>query len=139
MKQELELAKQLIEEKHYEKARALLERVAEDPTAKKWLERLDEISPEASPHVTNGNGGAAVEGGWQYLALEVKKAYGLQYRINGAARPDWKDQPIFYALNELGREGWELIAFEAVAETSTYIMKRPGAALDNQKVRVWDQ
>lgn len=138
MRQELELAKQLIEEKHYDKARMLLEKIADDPTAQKWLERLDSIDP-AHHETTNGNGHVSDEGAWQYLALEVKKAYGLQYRINGANRPDWKDQPIFYALNELGREGWELVSFEGGADTGLYVMKKPGASKDNQKARVWDQ
>jgi hypothetical protein len=135
MRQELELAKQLIEEKHYDKARMLLEKIADDPTAQKWLERLDSIEP----HSETTNGYVSDDGAWQYLAIEVKKAYGLQYRLNGANRPDWKDQPIFYALNELGKEGWELVSFEGGSDNSTYIMKRPGAAKDNQKARVWDQ
>jgi hypothetical protein len=138
MRQELELAKQLIEEKHYDKARMLLEKIADDPTAQKWLERLDSISPTQAEG-TYGNGYVADDGAWQYVAIEVKKSYGLQYRINGANRPDWKDQPIFYALNELGKEGWELVSFEGGSDTSTYILKKPGAAKDNQKARVWDQ
>ncbi len=138
MRQELELAKQLIEEKHYDKARMLLEKIADDPTAQKWLERLDSIAPTETG-TTNGNGHISDDGAWQYLAVEVKKSYGLQYRVNGANRPDWKDQPIFYALNELGKEGWELVSFEGAADASIYIMKKPGAAKDNQKARVWDQ
>jgi hypothetical protein len=141
MRQELELAKQLIEEKDYLRARHLLEKIAEDPTAQKWLERLDSIAPtpDAAAQSENGNGLPSDVGAWQYLAVEVKKAYGLQYRISGTNRPDWKDQPIYYVLNELGREGWELVAFEAGSDSGTYIMKKPGAVRDNQKVRVWDQ
>lgn len=140
MKQELEIAKQLIEEKEYEKARALLEKVPDDPTAQKWLERLDSIAANhASVQAENGNGAHADAGAWQYLAVEVKKSYGLQYRLNGANRPDWKDQPIHYALNELGKEGWELISFEGGADAGLYILKKPGAVKDNQKARVWDQ
>jgi hypothetical protein len=140
MRQELELAKQLIEEKDYPKARHLLEKIADDPTAQKWLERLDSIAP--NPNTTqsqNGSGQPSDTGAWQYLAVEVKKSYGLQYRISGTNRPDWKDQPIYYVLNELGKEGWELVAFEAGPDSGTYIMKKPGAATDNQKIRVWDQ
>lgn len=140
MRQELELAKQLIEEKHYEKARLLLEKIPDDPTAQKWLERLDSIaSTHAAAQTSNGDGQVSDDGAWQYLAVEVKKSYGLQYRINGGNRPDWKDQPIYYALNELGKEGWELVGFEAGQDAATYIMKKPGAAKDNQKARVWDQ
>ena len=139
MRQELELAKQLIEEKDYVRARHLLEKIADDPTAQKWLERLDSIAPAHATQSGNGNGMVSDEGAWQYLAVEVKKSYGVQYRINGANRPDWKDQPIYYALNELGKEGWELVAFEAGQDSGSYIMKKPGVASDNQKVRVWDQ
>ncbi len=139
MKQELELAKQLIEEKDYPRARHLLEKIADDPTAQKWLERLDAIAPTHSAAQSENGNGQASEGAWQYLAVEVKKAYGLQYRISGTNRPDWKDQPIYYVLNELGKEGWELVAFEAGSDSGTYIMKKPGVATDNQKIRVWDQ
>jgi len=139
MRQELEIAKQLLEEKHYEKARHLLEQIADDPTAQKWLERLDSISPAHDAQAGNGNGQVSDDSAWQYLAIEVKKSYGLQYRLNGVNRPDWKDQPIFYALNELGKEGWELVSFEGGPDNSMYVMKRPGAAKDNQKARVWDQ
>jgi hypothetical protein len=141
MRQELELAKQLIEEKDYPRARHLLEKIADDPTAQKWLERLDSIAPNANSAEPshNGDGQPPDVGAWQYLAVEVKKSYGLQYRISGTNRPDWKDQPIYYVLNELGREGWELVAFEGAADSGTYIMKKPGLATDNQKIRVWDQ
>lgn len=145
MRQELELARQLIEERQYDKARALLERVPEEPMAKKWLEKLDE-----RPTIQHLNGhrasqnGHSVEApektnGWQYMALEVKKSYGLQYRANGTAMPDWKDQPINYALNELGRDGWELVGFEGKEEVMLYILKKPGAVKDNRKIAVWDQ
>jgi hypothetical protein len=140
MRQELELAKQLIEEKDYPKARHLLEKIADDPTAQKWLERLDSIAPNSNTAPSpNGDGPPSDAAAWQYLAVEVKKSYGLQYRISGTNRPDWKDQPIYYVLNELGREGWELVAFEAGSDSGTYIMKKPGVAADNQKIRVWDQ
>jgi hypothetical protein len=137
MRSELVLAKELIDEKDYERARNLLERLHDDPTAQKWLAKLDEIAPRRG-----GENGAAEDGdtqAWQYIGLESKKSYGIQYRVNGDPRPDWKDQPVYYALNELGREGWELIASESSNEITLYILKRPGAALNNQKIAVWDQ
>lgn len=140
MRSELVLAKELIDEKDYDKARNLLERLHDDPTAQKWLEKLDEIAPRHSIE-SIGNGGGTDEDvqPWQYIGLESKKSYGIQYRVNGEARPDWKDQPVYYALNELGREGWELISSETSNEITLYILKRAGAALNNQKVAVWDQ
>ena len=138
MRSELVLAKELIDDKDYDKARMLLERLGDDPTAQKWLEKLDEIAPRQSV-VSSGNGLDEDVQAWQYIGLESKKSYGTQYRVNGEARPDWKDQPIYYALNELGKEGWELIATEGSNEITTYILKRPGAALNNEKVAVWDQ
>jgi hypothetical protein len=137
-RQELELAKDLINEKQYEKARTLLMKVKTDPTAQKWLEKLDEIAPtapEPSIHDASSSGEA---GAWQYAALEVKRAYGIQYKVNGETKLDWKDQPIYYALNQLGREGWEMISFESINEMSIYILKRPGAAVV-KKIDVWDQ
>jgi len=137
-RQELELAKDLISEKQYDKARMLLMKVKDDPTAQKWLEKLDELSPIK---VERSSTDAPVEGdaaAWQYAALEVKRAYGIQYRVNGEARQEWKDQPIYYALNQLGREGWEMISMESINEFSVYILKRPGVAAV-KKIDVWDQ
>jgi len=137
-RQELELAKDLISEKQYDKARMLLMKVKEDPTAQKWLEKLDELSPVKAAQSTSEERSAGDSSAWQYAALEVKRAYGIQYKVNGESRQDWKDQPIYYALNQLGREGWEMISFESINEFSVYILKRPGAA-DVKKIDVWDQ
>jgi len=138
MRQELELARELIEEKQYDKARQLLRKVQDDPTAQKWLEKLDAIAPHAAIHPLNGADSAHATP-WQYAALEVKRSYGIQYKFNGESKPDWKDQPVYYCLNEVGKEGWELVGFESINEFSTYLLKKPGAALDNRKVDVWDQ
>ena len=137
-RQELELAKDLISEKQYDKARMLLMKVKDDPTAQKWLEKLDELSPIKAAQSTTEERSAGDSSAWQYAALEVKRAYGIQYKVNGESRQDWKDQPIYYALNQLGREGWEMISFESINEFSVYILKRPGAA-DVKKIDVWDQ
>jgi len=139
MRQELELARELIEEKQYEKARLLLHKVQDDPTAQKWLEKLDALAPQAQPS-HNGSGSAGTNAApWQYAALEVKRSYGIQYKLNGESKADWKDQPIYYCLNEVGKDGWELIGFESINEFSTYLLKKPGIALDNRKIDVWDQ
>jgi hypothetical protein len=137
-RQELELAKDLINEKQYDKARMLLGKVKDDPTALRWLEKLDELAPVAP--VANGHGHHSDSDAscWQYTALEVKRSYGIQYKVNGDAKPEWKDQPIHYPLNLLGREGWELVGFEAQNESSLYLLKRPGMA-DVKKIDVWDQ
>lgn len=137
-RQELELAKDLISEKQYDKARMLLMKVKDDPTAQKWLDKLDELSPNRADEAgMSGNGSQPVLP-WQYMALEVKRAYGIQYKVNGESRQDWKDQPIYYALNQLGRDGWEMIGFESVNEMATYILKKPGVATV-KKIDVWDQ
>lgn len=140
-RQELELAKELISEKQYEKARMLLLKIKDDPTAQKWLEKLEELAPTGavqSSHEASNGVGTAASGAWQYAALEVKRSYGIQYKVNGESKQDWKDQPIFFALNNLGREGWELISFESTNETSVYILKRPGVGVI-KKAEVWDQ
>lgn len=138
MRQELELARELIEEKEYDKARMLLLKVQDDPIAQKWLDKLDAIMPHAAVHPIDG-AVAAHAAPWQYAALEVKRSYGIQYKFNGEGRAEWKDQPIYYCLNEIGKEGWELVGFESLNEFSTYLLKKPGAAIDNQKIDVWDQ
>ncbi|MBI1279350.1 MAG: hypothetical protein GC179_14575 [Anaerolineaceae bacterium] len=137
-RQELELAKELINEKQYDKARTLLMKVKADPTAQKWLEKLDELAPVKAEQSTSDALSEGEAPAWQYAALEVKRAYGIQYKVNGEGRLDWKDQPIYYALNQLGREGWEMIGFESINEMSIYILKRPGAAVV-KKIDVWDQ
>ncbi len=137
-RQELELAKDLISEKQYDKARMLLMKVKDDPTAQKWLEKLDELSPIKVAAPTTDDSANGDSSAWQYAALEVKRAYGIQYRVNGEARQEWKDQPIYYALNQLGREGWEMISMESINEFSVYILKRPGVAAV-KKIDVWDQ
>ena len=138
MRTELEVARQLIEEKQYDRARMVLRKAPDDPTAQKWLGKLDEMSQKAAP-VPDPNEGRLPSDGWQYAALEVKRAFGVHYRFNGGGRPEWKDQPIFYALNELGRECWELVNFESAGEMTVYILKKQGLALENKKVEVWDQ
>ena len=137
-RQELELAKDLISEKQYDKARMLLMKVKDDPTAQKWLDKLDELSPIKAEALETDAPSDGESSAWQYAALEVKRAYGIQYRVNGEARQDWKDQPIYYALNQLGREGWEMISMESINEFSVYILKRPGVAAV-KKIDVWDQ
>ena len=137
-RQELELAKELISEKQYDKARMLLNKVKDDPTAQKWLEKLDELSPVKVAEASSNGHGNSESSPWQYAALEVKRAYGIQYKVNGETRLDWKDQPIYFALNQLGRDGWEMISFESINESSVYILKKPGIAT-LKKIDVWDQ
>lgn len=137
MRQELELAQELIKEKNFDKARLLLSKVKDDPTAQKWLDQLEKIAPVKVAGSAETNGGVVAEP-WQYMALEVKRSYGIQYKINGDNKPEWKDQPIFFPLNELGKEGWELVGFESIAEFSTYLLKKPGVG-ENKKIEVWDQ
>jgi uncharacterized GH25 family protein len=79
--------------------------------------------------------------GWKnWMQLRrTQRSYCIQYKFNGENKADWKDQPIYYCLNEVGKEGWELVGFESINEFSTYLLKKPGAALDNRKIDVWDQ
>jgi hypothetical protein len=138
MRQELELARELISEKQYDKARSLLRKVKDDPTAQKWLERLDQIDPAQMGQMAGASAQEPAPSPWQYAGLEVRRSYGIQYRVNGISHPEWKDQPIYFVLNELGRDGWELSAFESINEFSTYILKKPGIG-SVEKADVWDQ
>jgi hypothetical protein len=138
MRQELELARELISEKQYDKARNLLKKVKDDPTAQKWLDKLDQLDPASAEQAAKNGENGVVAPPWQYAALEVKRAYGIQYKVNGTTKPEWKDQPIYYVLNQLGRDGWELTGFESLSEFSTYILKKPGLG-HAEKADVWDQ
>jgi hypothetical protein len=140
MRPELEIARQLIEDKQFDRARMILQKATDDPTAQQWLLKLDTMTPKPIQKLNgNGNGNGSHAAGWQYAALEVKRSYGTQYRFNGSAMPEWKDQPIQYALNELGRDCWELVNFESKEETTVYILRKQGAVLENKKADVWDQ
>jgi len=133
MRQELELARELIAERQFEKARLLLLKIKDDPTAQNWLKKLETLAPAAVAVLDT-----TTFEPWQYMALEVKRSYGIQYKVNGEAKPEWKDQPSYVPLNGLGRDGWELISFETASEFSLYLLKRPGTGAV-QKVDVWDQ
>lgn len=137
MRQELQLARELITEKQYDKARTLLNKVKDDPTAQKWLEQIDKLAPVKKTGALD-NGSNQPVSPWQYALLEVKRSYGIQYKVNGESKPEWKDQPIFYPLNELGKDGWELVNFESMNEFSNYILRKPGIGTA-AKIDVWDQ
>lgn len=139
MRPELQLARELITEKQYDKARGLLHKVKDDPTAQKWLEQIDKIAPpKKTGPIDDPNNPAPPVSPWQYTLLEVKRSYGIQYKVNGESKPEWKDQPIFYPLNELGKDGWELVNFESANEFSNYILRKPGIGTA-AKIDVWDQ
>lgn len=58
---------------------------------------------------------------WEYATLLIPKNYGLTYRVNGEKVASWKDRPLHEVLQELGRAGFELVAFDG----EQYIFKRP--------------
>jgi len=58
---------------------------------------------------------------WEYVVINVLKSYGMNWRANGEKRSEWKDQPIHYVLNEMGKLGFELVSFDG----ENYIFKRP--------------
>lgn len=46
-KAKLQAARELLQEKRYQEARSLLQTIPSDPTAQKWLAKLDQIAPTA--------------------------------------------------------------------------------------------
>lgn len=46
---DLDRAKDLIRQKDYTQARVVLSRISNDPTARRWLDKLDEIDPPPKP------------------------------------------------------------------------------------------
>jgi len=116
--------RELISEKQYDRARALLHKVKDDPLAIKWLEKLDEIDP-AQVVVENNSAHEPAASPWQYAGLEVKRSYGIQYKVNGLSRAEWKDQPIYYVLNEMGRDGWELASLNQLMSFRPIFSRNP--------------
>lgn len=58
---------------------------------------------------------------WEYVQVGVINSYGIQYRANGEKQGQWKDEPLHVVLNELGKGGFELVAYDG----ESYIFKRP--------------
>lgn len=58
---------------------------------------------------------------WEYVQIGVVNSYGIQYRANGEKQGQWKDEPFHVVLNDLGKGGFELIAYDG----ESYIFKRP--------------
>ena len=61
---------------------------------------------------------------WDYAVLGMVKSYGLNYRINGEKQGQWKDQPMHVVFQQLGKVGFELVAYDG----ENYIFKRPSVA-----------
>ncbi len=64
---------------------------------------------------------------WEYawVVVNTEKRY---YRVNGTRYALGESQDYYQVLNEMGREGWELVAAELPAvgpARSTYVFKRP--------------
>ncbi len=66
---------------------------------------------------------------WEYVVVSPIKSYGIQYRANGDKQNQWKDQPFHVVLNDMGRAGFELVAYDGEG----YIFKRPKAPTDRLK------
>lgn len=100
----LQAAREFIVEAHYDTARVILDTMKASPTAKSWLEKLDEIAPEENSMTQ-----------WEYQEVLVK--------ASDRTVPDLPllsaDKPFttvehFYTrlLNEYGAQGWELFSEE---------------------------
>lgn len=57
---------------------------------------------------------------WEYVTVSILNSYGMNYRANGEKQAQWKDKPIHDMLNDMGRSGYELVAFDG----ENYIFKR---------------
>ena len=65
---------------------------------------------------------------WEYAVLNLLQSYGLTYRINGDKQGQWKDKPIHEVFNDIGKAGFELIAYDG----ENYIFKRPKGKTGNE-------
>lgn len=60
---------------------------------------------------------------WDYLVLNILRSYGMNYRANNEKIGDWKDLPLHEVFIRLGKQGYELVAYDG----ENYIFKRPVA------------
>jgi hypothetical protein len=81
--QQLQTARQLISEKRYDEARALL-RMIDDPTATKWLAKLDEIAPEQTTNVEAKSASGASGRGVLFVVLSLMVVIALMIAVYGA-------------------------------------------------------
>lgn len=58
---------------------------------------------------------------WEYMTVSRLKSYGLTYRANGEKVSQWRDKPLHEMLQDLGKAGFELVAYDG----ENYIFKRP--------------
>lgn len=58
---------------------------------------------------------------WEYVTVNMLDSYGLNYRANGEKQAQWKDKALHAVLNDMGRAGYELVAYDG----ENYIFKRP--------------
>jgi len=73
---------------------------------------------------------------WEHIVLQIgyptREGGGYVKWVNGEVHPDWGKNAvnIYDALNELGQEGWELVAIEMrgsgqLWKDPLYVLKQP--------------
>lgn len=101
----LQAAREFIVDEYYETARAILRTMKDSPTARKWLEKIDEIAPV--PEDTPPR--------WEYLEVFVKANERLPemfYDVMDGFEQTTLDHFYSRMLNDYGDQGWELVSEE---------------------------
>jgi hypothetical protein len=61
---------------------------------------------------------------WEYLTLEFSKSYGVTaYVLNGEKFSKFHNLELHVALNELGKQGWEVVSING--DGNYFAFKRP--------------
>lgn len=86
------------------------------------VSRPAEPAPEPS---ANGHSSGGVDY-WEYLTLKSSRNYGTtKYYVNDEQFRDWKDARFSFVINEIGKDGWEMVGIATMGSEMTFVFKRP--------------
>lgn len=128
----LQAAKELIQEKAYEAARAILKTLPDDPTAIKWLAQLDQFVPP-TPEPSRQAPIEKSSTQWEYCAVgsiksveakmgvDVGNPLLITFTRKGANIQSLKggETSVAEMIARLGEEGWEMVGTGNVFATTT--------------------
>lgn len=63
---------------------------------------------------------------WEYLTLQSSKNYGTtKFFVNGEMQPALKNMEMSVVMNQVGKQGWEMVGIASDADGQTFVFKRP--------------
>ena len=111
----LAAAREFIQEKNYRVARVILECIPNDPTAKKWLQKLDEIAP-VNNYSTNHDRHLQQPISYEYKTVKISFAWNYDRAMNDK-------------IYDLTAEGWEFISYTDEGVTNAFGMRVTNARI----------